>query len=85
MRNGGGPACLRLRIPLTPTELPHIHPHILLTPNLESALTAIAHKHYRDHLTLNDLRDPHLLTESRNALNALSTLFHLPALYDFQR
>lgn len=84
MRNGGGPACLRLRVPVTPAELAAIHPGVRLTDDLAQRLTAWAEKHYRTELRLPDLADPQLLRESRDALDELTTLLDLGPIYDFQ-
>lgn len=85
MRNGGGPACLRLRIPITPTELDQLHPGTRLTPDLADDLTAWANTHYRTELRPDDLADPKLLTESRTALDQLTQLLDLGSIYDFQK
>lgn len=81
MENGGGPACLRLAIPLTDEEIQKVHQPIFLTPSLYQNLKEWIEKHYRDHLTLNDLRDPSLLTESHEAFESLSALLELNFLY----
>lgn len=85
MQNGGGPACLRLRVVLNPTEFKAMHPHILLTEDLYHKLVHWVEKHYRDHLTPNDLQDPQLLFEGRKALDELTQLLQLGPLYPFQR
>lgn len=84
MQNGGGPACLRLRVVLNDQELAKVHPGVMFTDELHQALAQWIHKHYREHRELNDLRDPALLIESRAALNDLCSILRLPALYDFQ-
>lgn len=84
MRNGGGPACLRLRVPLA-DELEGTHPGIWLTDALHAALEAWVKRHYRDRLEPADLADPLLLEESRAALDALTGLLGLGSIYDFQR
>ena len=85
MRNGGGPACLRLRVPVTPAELTAIHPAVILTPQLAETLTTWATRHYRTQLTPDDLADPKLLAESRAALDKLTQLLDLGSIYDFQK
>ncbi|MEX1075324.1 MAG: N-succinylarginine dihydrolase [Pirellulales bacterium] len=77
MRNGGGPACLRLRVVLTREELAAVHQGMLVTPALLDALVGWVKRHYRDRLTLADLADPALLAESRDALAELHLLFGL--------
>ena len=47
MCNGGGPACLRLRVVLTDRELAAVAPGVLLTEALHASLTAWVRRHYR--------------------------------------
>ena len=84
MRNGGGPACLRLRVVMTPEEQAAVG-HCLVTPDLLAELRPWVEKHYRDRLTQADLADPALLTESRTALDELTQILKLGSIYDFQR
>lgn len=79
MKNGGGPACLRLRVVLTAAELAAVHPGVLVTPRLLVDLEAWVRRHYRDRLTVADLADPALLDESRAALAELAGILALPA------
>ena len=86
MRNGGGPACLRLRVVLTPEELDAVNPACLLTDDLHARLQAWANRHYRDELHPDDLGDPTLMEESRAALDALTQIMDLGSdFYPFQR
>lgn len=84
MQNGGGPACLRLRVVLTDDELDAVK-CCILTPELLDALKAWVQRHYRDRLDPEDLADPALLEESRCALDELTQLLDLGPVYDFQR
>ena len=84
MRNGGGPACLRLRVVLTEKELARTHRKVLLDQKLYGALVKWAKKHYRDRLSLDDLRDSNLLRESRTALDRLTEILGLGSVYRFQ-
>lgn len=74
MQNGGGPACLRLRVVLSEAQSALIPPGLIMTDDLYAKLTAWVHRHYRDHLSPADLADPALLTESRGALEDLSRI-----------
>lgn len=85
MENGGGPACLRLRVVLTPEELERIHGPVLFDDVLFEALDDWIGRHYRDRLDESDLADPSLLDESRAALDELTKILALGSLYDFQR
>ena len=78
MKNGGGPACLRLRVPLTDAELGAIPARVLLDDTLYEAVRAWISKHYRDHVAPADLGDPDFFDENRRALSELSTLLGVP-------
>lgn len=85
MHNGGGPACLRLRVELTDAERAAVNPAVWFTGELHARLRAWVMRHYRDRLAPADLADPALLEESRTALDELSRLLNLGAIYPFQR
>jgi succinylarginine dihydrolase len=82
MRNGGGPACLRLRVALTDAEAAAMHQGVVMTEALYHTLVAWVEKHYRDTLSPDDLADPQLAIEVRTALEELSRILNLPDLYD---
>jgi succinylarginine dihydrolase len=84
MRNGGGPACLRFRVQLTQAERAAVLPRVFFDDALDEALSAWIERHYRDRLTVGDLRDPALLQETRRALDELTGLLGLGSIYDFQ-
>lgn len=85
MRNGGGPACLRLRVVLDEAEQAALGARVLLDGPRIDALEAWVRKHYRDRLRPADLGDPALLDECRTALDELTGLLGLGPVYDFQR
>ncbi len=85
MQNGGGPACLRLRVVLNEKELTKTNPKVLMNEALFNSLTVWATKHYRDRLALADLVDPKLISESRTALDELTQILNLGSVYSFQR
>jgi succinylarginine dihydrolase len=87
MKNGGGPACLRLRVVLTEPEFDAVQKNsrVILDERLYDELKAWIEKHYRERLSPNDLADPALLQESRAALDELATILGLGTLYDFQK
>ncbi|MFM0321145.1 N-succinylarginine dihydrolase [Caballeronia glebae] len=85
MKNGGGPACLRLRVVLDDAERAAVNPRAWMNDALFTQLDAWIDKHYRDRLAPADLADPKLLAESRAALDELTTILGLGAVYDFQR
>ncbi|WP_297510281.1 N-succinylarginine dihydrolase [uncultured Caulobacter sp.] len=86
MRNGGGPACLRLRVVLTEDELAATNAAQRFTPGLHATLVDWVTRRYRDRLAPSDLADPNLLIESREALDELAQLLDLGGdFYPFQR
>lgn len=86
MRNGGGPACLRLRVVLNDAELAATNPAQRFDAALHERLIAWANSHYRDRLAPADLADPQLLVESRRALDELTGILDLGSgFYPFQR
>jgi succinylarginine dihydrolase len=85
MRNGGGPACLRLRVPLTAEETAALGARVVFDEVLEGALGAWVERHYRDRLSPADLADPALAREGLRALDELTRILDLGPVYDFQR
>lgn len=84
MRNGGGPACLRLRVPMTDADLGAMNRAVLVDAAKLAELRAWVTKHYRESLLPSDLADPALLRESRDALDELTKILSLGPIYDFQ-
>lgn len=86
MRNGGGPACLRLRVVLTDAELAATNANMRLTEELHGALSVWGAKWYRDELRPSDLADPALLDQCRGALDELTSILGVGSgFYPFQR
>lgn len=85
MANGGGPACLRLRVVLTEEERQAVNPAVMMNDTLFNQLNGWVDRYYRDRLTQADLADPQLLREGREALDQLSQLLDLGSVYPFQR
>lgn len=85
MRNGGGPACLRLRVMLSQDERAAANPNFLLDTDKIAALETFVQTHYRDRLSAEDLRDPAFMEEAFAALDALASLLGMGAFYEFQR
>jgi len=81
MRNGGGPACLRLRVVLSDAQLAALRGRVILDRRLHADLSAWVRRHYRDRLTAQDLADAALVDEVRAALKALESVIELPGLY----
>jgi succinylarginine dihydrolase len=85
MRNGGGPACLRLRIVLTEAEQAAVSARAWLDEGLYGALRSWVERHYRDRLLPADLADPALLEEGRRALDEVTQTLGLGTIYPFQQ
>ncbi|MEM9169217.1 MAG: N-succinylarginine dihydrolase [Pseudomonadota bacterium] len=76
MRNGGGPACLRLRVVLNDAERAATDQRFFLTPDRIAKLETWVRAHYRDRLAPADLADPALMRESFAARDALDALLN---------
>lgn len=85
MQNGGGPACLRLRIVMSVAQIKNLDATVIMNPELHTRLVKWVNKHYRDRLSSEDLRDPQLLLETNTALDELTQILNLGAIYDFQK
>ena len=86
MRNGGGPACLRLRVTMTDQEWDQVNPAMKLDEQSYDVLSSWVRKHYRDELRPDDLPDPALMVESFEALDELTKILGLGSdFYPFQR
>jgi succinylarginine dihydrolase len=85
MHNGGGPACLRLRVPMTEEEAQALGARVVLTESLAAELDTWVRARYRDRLTPRDLADPELARESMAALDELTRILRLGSVYDFQQ
>lgn len=85
MNNGGGPACLRLRVPLSSDEEAALSGRVRCDEALFSELEAFIARRYRDRLAPEDLADPAMLRECMTTLDELTRILRLGSLYDFQR
>jgi succinylarginine dihydrolase len=86
MRNGGGPACLRLRIVLTEEERAAARQGFFLDGEKADALGRWIETHYREELDPGDLADPNLVDETQRALDELTRILPLGGdFYAFQR
>jgi len=85
MMNGGGPACLRLRVELNATEERAINAHVVMNDALYARLVGWVETHYRDRMAEADMVDPQLWREVQTALDELTSILRLGRVYDFQR
>ncbi len=84
MQNGGGPACLRLKVVMNAQEEASILPSVILNNDLYEKLKHLIKSRYRDRLSPSDLHDPELIEESRETLDQISRILHLGPIYAFQ-
>lgn len=80
MRNGGGPACLRLRVVLNAAEMEACHEGVFLTEEKIDTLAAIVSRTYRDRLQVEDLADPDFADECRLAREQILAALSLESL-----
>lgn len=86
MRNGGGPACLRLRVEMSDAERAAMAQGFLLTDRLAAELEAWVRQHYREEVAPQDLADPALIAEAHAALDELTRILPLGGgFYPFQQ
>ena len=85
MRNGGGPACLRLRVVLSDEELAATNQNFILNQERFSLLEGWVSEHYRDRLAVEDLGDPQFCVEVMAAMDALTQILQMGSFYDFQK
>jgi succinylarginine dihydrolase len=85
MRNGGGPACLRLRVRLTPEEERALGGHVMLDRATYDGLRACIAARYRERVTPTDLEDPAFVDECRVALDEITSILGVGSVYDYQR
>lgn len=71
MLNGGGPACLRLRVPLTEDEFKEVNPGFLMDYRKLENLEEWVRRNYRVTLNIQDLKSTALFQESKKALEDL--------------
>ena len=83
MRNGGGPACLRLRVQMNGTQLAALGKHtgVLADDDSVQELAGIIHAHYPDTLSPQALSNPLLLAACRRALEGFSELMRVDLLF----
>lgn len=80
MRNGGGPACLRLRVAMNGAQRAALalHTRVLADEPLLQELASVIGAHYPEHVTPQSLGNPLLLEACRNALEGFSRAMKVP-------
>ncbi|MFB6346152.1 MAG: N-succinylarginine dihydrolase [bacterium] len=84
MKNGGGPACLRLRVVMTKEERECLHEGVVLNEQTHAQLVNWVKDHYRERLSLETIVDNGFLAETRGALDKLTKILDLDNIYPFQ-
>lgn len=76
MRNGGGPACLRLRIPLSQLQIAALRENtrVIVDYAMLSKLEKLIERYYTETLTPEGLRNPELYDNCKSLLAELSIL-----------
>ncbi|WP_417732132.1 N-succinylarginine dihydrolase [Rosistilla oblonga] len=80
MNNGGGPACLRLRVPIDDGQLEKIPASLIWSPQLDDRLRAWVISHYPTKLTLDDLGDFDRIEQTQQAMRELSSILNLQSI-----
>ena len=83
--NGGGPACLRLRVVMTEEELNACHQGVVFTDELHLKLRKWVTKYYVGNLIYEDLFTPSFTKRCRDALSELTDVMALGKIYPFQK
>lgn len=80
MRNGGGPACLRLRVPMSENDWLAVREGSRCRPQQLDTLEQWVRAHYRDRLQPTDLLDVDFVDELETAHQALAEILAWPEL-----
>lgn len=84
MQNGGGPACLRLRVVLNENELAETNPGIFYSEDLYRKLVDWVNRFYPATFSWENLADPNLYEKNCLALDELTKMLKLGPIYSFQ-
>jgi len=79
MANGGGPACLRLRMTLNDAEVAALQGNVILNDELHQRLVEFVDARYPDSLTLKQLADWEFAKDMINVVRDLYELLDLPS------
>ena len=82
MQNGGGPACLRLRVAMTQAELAQVHAPCLLDEAKIDALQAVIRETYPDRLEPDALQDKRIISQVQAATRAVFEALDLDGVLD---
>jgi succinylarginine dihydrolase len=79
MRNGGGPACLRLRVALEESDIATLDQRFLLTEAKADALADLITRHWPEQIAPEDIGNPDLWQQCWSARAALLDLLGFKA------
>lgn len=85
MANGGGPACLRLRMAMSTASLQTISPTVILNENNYHALCDVVNTYYVDEFDPRLYFDRSFIDNATRALDEISKILGLHSIYDFQQ
>ncbi len=77
MRNGGGPACLRLRMVMSAAELAAMKQSVIFTEQLYKELKELITKNYREELSPGDLGDMGFVNEVKEVVKEIYSILQL--------
>jgi succinylarginine dihydrolase len=80
MRNGGGPACLRLRVQMSEAERRAVSGRVFIDDALYADLASWVARNYRDSLSITDMAHDDFYYECIQAFNELSGILEIPEL-----
>ncbi len=75
MSNGGGPACLRLRVPMTQSQWDRLPVNLCWSESLANELCAVIQTHYPETLVIDDLVNVELIEQASLAVDAIERVF----------
>lgn len=82
LQNGGGPACLRLRVVMNSDEFSSINSNFVFSENLYKKLRNWIIKYYDTNVIYDDLMVPAFIRKCRNSFSELSDLLNVSNLYN---
>lgn len=84
MLNGGGPACMRMRMVLNENELAETNAALFFSDELYKKLVDWVNRHYPSSFKKEDLYNPAIYEKNCQALNEVSKILKLEKIYSFQ-
>jgi succinylarginine dihydrolase len=82
LKNGGGPACVRLRVPLDDGALASVHSGVIMNLSRLTEISSWMKRWYRDTLSAAELDSPVLHQEACDALCELGYILNLAELFN---